>query len=133
MSGERKSFNDLVPSVPNKARIAGDGFDESLTTLHRMFHMQRTLCECVFSTQGITDNQGKALTLAKIVEEVREGKLGANDLPVIWIKDFARAIHREAVTSSISKIARNMPTTMLTQFGVCTPSSLRSSSCALGS
>lgn len=75
--------------------VGNDNVPAQLMKLHEMFNMQRILCERCFSEMGMTDNQGGALTLSTIAQETADGKHGANDLPVRFIRDFTNCIRKE--------------------------------------
>ncbi len=68
--------------------------------LEEIFALQASLNDAIFVKQGIKDDTyemgGFPLSMARIGGAAREGRLGPNDLPNIWLRKYLHAILAEA-------------------------------------
>ena len=63
--------------------------------LKRIFRMQTELNDYVFKKNDLKDASGNPLTMDTIYSDVNHGALKVNDLPNVWLSNYARAMREE--------------------------------------
>lgn len=63
--------------------------------LESIFALQAALNDHVFQANALRDNDGNALTMAAIHDQVTAGRLMVNDLPNQWLSKYAKAMNEE--------------------------------------
>lgn len=63
--------------------------------LDKIFEMQAKLNDLVFEKNNIKDDEGHCLLTQKIMADIADNKIKANDLPNHWLGQYAMAMRAE--------------------------------------
>lgn len=66
-----------------------------MDALKTIFEQQKALQDKIYEKNDIRDRDGNVLTIARVMQEAREGKFGPNHEPMRSLRDMVRAMRAE--------------------------------------